>query len=357
VRFTVVVVAYQAAHRITACLDALLAQRGDVEGLDVVVVDNASTDGTADVVAARHPEVRLVRSSTNLGFAAGNNVGLRGATSPWVVLLNDDAVPDPGFLATLARAAEAAPPDVAALAATVLLDARFRVAGSHDAAQDTVVGPHATYVADPDGDVVLVNSTGNSLRVDGYGVDRGWLEDAATHRPPTEVFGFSGAAVALRSAALDQVGRFDETLFMYYEDTDLSWRLRLAGWRVEHVPDAVVRHQHSASSREGSAFFQLHDQRNRLLVLTKDATAGLACRALGRFVLTTASVTLRRSQPAAQVRVRLRVLGSVARLLPRTLAGRRRVGRTATVPRAEVQRLFVPVPERPVGPYRSAPRD
>ncbi|MGY4643131.1 glycosyltransferase family 2 protein [Cellulomonas sp. URHB0016] len=354
-RFTVVVVAYQAAHRITACLDALRGQDGGTAELDVVVVDNASTDGTADLVAARYPEVRLVRSPTNLGFAAGNNVGLRGATSPWVVLLNDDAVPDPGFLAALAGAARAAAADVAALASTVLLDQRFRAVGT-EAAPHAVVGPHGTYVADPEGDVVLVNSTGNSVRVDGYGVDRGWLEDAATHRPPTEVFGFSGAAVALRSAALEQVGLFDETLFMYYEDTDLSWRLRLAGWTVEHVHDAVVRHQHSASSREGSAFFQFHDQRNRLLVLTKDATVGLACRALGRFVLTTASVALRRSQPAEQVRVRLRVLGSATRLLPRMLAARRRIGRTATVPRAEVQALLVPVPARAVGPYRSPAR-
>lgn len=354
---TVVVVTYDAADRVGPCLDALRAQELDGLTMRVVVVDNASRDGTADVVAHRHPEVHLVRSAVNTGFAGGNNLGLRTARSPWVVLLNDDAIPEPRFVARLVGAISDAAPDVAAVNATVLLAARFRRARPDDAAGLVVHGPHGDYVADPAGEVRLVNTTGNLVRTDGYGVDRGWLEEHGRHSPDREVFGFCGAAVVLRRSALDVVGLFDDDFFMYYEDTDLSWRLRLAGFRVEHCPDAVVHHDHGASSRGSSELFRFHDARNRLLVLVKDATPGLAARCLARFVLTTASIAVRRSQPAAHVRTRLRALASCVRLSPRLVARRRAIGRTSAVSRADVERLLVPPGAEGPGTYRRVPSD
>jgi GT2 family glycosyltransferase len=216
-----------------------------------------------------------------------------------------------------------------------------------------VTGPDGHWVAATDGPVRLVNSTGNEVRTDGYGVDRGWLSDAAHHRPPTEVFGISGAACVLRTSALADVGLFDESFFMYYEDTDLSWRLRLAGHLVVHCPAAVVEHEHAASSGEGSDFFRFHDARNRLALLTKDASAGLALRGVGRFILTTASITIRRSQPWGHVRTRLRAFGSYLGMLPGLLRARRRIGRGARVSRIDVERLLVP-PGTPTGPYRAS---
>lgn len=354
---TVVVVTYDAAARVGACLDALRAQRlGDLV-MEVVVVDNASGDGTADLVARDHPEVTLVRSVVNTGFAGGNNLGLREVRGPWVVLLNDDAVPEPDLVARLVAAATAAPDDVAALNATVLLAARFRRARPQDPEDRVVHGPHGDYVEDPGGDVTLVNSTGNVVRTDGYGIDRGWLAEHGRDDPEPDVFGFCGAAVLLRRSALDVVGHFDEDFFMYYEDTDLSWRLRLAGFRVRHCPDAVVHHDHGASTREASELFRFHDARNRLLMLVKDATPGLAVRCVARFVLTTASIAVRRSQPAAHVRTRVRALGSCARLLPRLLARRRAITRSAAVRRADVERLLVPPVGSGPGAYRRAASD
>jgi N-acetylglucosaminyl-diphospho-decaprenol L-rhamnosyltransferase len=350
---TVVTVTYNAADLVLACLDGLRRQVLGDRTMDVVVVDNASVDGTADLVAREHPEVRVVRSAINRGFAGGNNLALEGLGSPYVVLLNNDAVPEPGFVRALVDAMDAAPADLAGLTATVLLADRFRAATADDPPEARVQGPDGTWVRDPDGPVTLVNSTGNVVRRDGYGQDRGWLAEAAQHHPPREVFGFCGAAAILRTSALRDAGLFDEDFFLYYEDSDLSWRLRLAGYRLEHCPHAVVRHVHAASTGEGSALFRFHDGRNRLLMLTKDARAPLAARAVARYALTTASIAVRRSQPWDHVAIRLHVLASYARLLRGTLRKRRAIGRAARVGRADVERLLVDPPRSATGGYRT----
>lgn len=335
---TVVTVAWQAADLTLDCLASLAAQDlGDVR-MHVVVVDNASTDGTAEQVALAWPDVEVVRAPRNLGFAGGNALALPRVASRYVVLLNNDAVARPDAIRRLVEEMDGAPEDVAAMAATVLLADRFRAAGPQDA--DVVVGPDGRWVLDPGGPVRLVNSTGNEVRTDGYGQDRGWLARADRLRVPADVFGFSGAAAILRTAALREVGFFDERFFMYYEDTDLSWRLRLAGHRVRHCPGAVVEHVHSASSSEGSRLVRFHDLRNRLATLTKNATAGLALRVLVREVLTTASLGLRRRRTDLAA-TRVRALASWVALLPHLLRERRRIGRGARVGRDEVERLLV----------------
>lgn len=338
---TVVTVTYDAGELVRTCLDSLAAQRlGDLR-MEVVVVDNASHDGTADLVARDYPWVRLVRAPRNLGFAAGNNLALHEVRSRHVVLVNNDAVVRPDTVRSLVTALDEAPDEVAAVAATVLLAQRFRRATAAEAgAAGTVHGPDGTWVPDPAGDVRLVNSTGNEVTTSGYGTDRGWLTDAARHAPPRDVFGFSGAAAALRVAALRDVGLFDESFFMYYEDTDLSWRLRLAGYRVEHCPEAVVEHVHAASSGEGSTFFRFHDTRNRLALLAKDASTGLLVRAVVRDVLTTVSLAVRRGRWEVAA-VRARALGSWLRMLPALLGERRRLGRDARVARHQVETLLV----------------
>lgn len=354
---TVVTVTYQAGELVLACLDSLARQELGPVRMHVVVVDNASTDGTPDLVARAHPEVELVRSPRNLGFAGGNNLVLHRLRSRYALLLNNDATADPAAVRTLVEAMDAAPPQVAAMAATVLLAGAFRAAGPDDAARpDLVRGPDGDWVPDPDGAVRLVNSTGNQVRTDGFGSDRGWLADASRHHPPADVFGFSGAAVILRTSALQDVGLFDERYFMYYEDTDLSWRLRLGGYRVEHCPGAVVHHLHSASVGEGSELARFHDVRNRMATVLKNASAAVAARVLAAHVLTTASVLLRRRQPWPLVRTRLRAQASFLRMVPSLLRSRREIGRRARTPRVRVERLLIP-PEAPRGPYRASLAD
>ena len=108
---------------------------------------------------------------------------------------------------------------------------------------------------------------------DGYGADRGFQEvDEGQYDEPAEVFTACGNGMAMRTAVGRELGWFDDDFFMYYEDTDLSWRLRSRGWSIQYVPTAVLRHVHSATSTEWSPRWVFHVERNRLLMLTKNAS-------------------------------------------------------------------------------------
>lgn len=129
----------------------------------------------------------------------------------------------------------------------------------------------------------VVNNAGSNLFTGGRGGDRGFLErDRGQYDEPADIFAWCGGAVLLRRAYLDDVGLFDERFFLYYEDTDLAWRGRLAGWRYVYVPNSTVRHRHAASSGgEGAALFRFYVQRNRLLMLVRSAPVSLVVRAVG----------------------------------------------------------------------------
>lgn len=151
------------------------------------------------------------------------------------------------------------------------------------AARDVAVGPDGTTVELPLGATPedVVNNAGSSLFQGGYGGDRGFLErDAGQYDVPAEVFAWCGGAVLLRRAYLDDVGRFDERLFLYYEDTDLAWRGRWHGWRYGYVPTSVVWHRHAQSSGgPRSEVFTYHVERNRLVVLARCAPRAVAVQA------------------------------------------------------------------------------
>ena len=198
-----------------------------------------------------------------------------------------------------------------------------------------------------------LNNAGNLVYADGHGADRGAGEvDRGQYDRPEEVFGFSGAAVCFRTAALRDAGCFDDDFFLYYEDTDLAWRLRARGWQVRYVPAAVVRHEHSATTGEWSPRWWFWVDRNRLLTLTKNARAGLAASQVLAYLVGTAWLLLcaalgaergrrRVLGTAPSVRVRLRVVGSYLRLLPRMLRRRGELARRALVGRAELERWLV----------------
>ena len=199
--------------------------------------------------------------------------------------------------------------------------------------------------------VDVLNNAGSMVFRDGYGADRAYQElDRGQYQRPEEVFAFCGGSVCFRTEALRQAGVFDDDFFLYYEDTDLSWRLRALGWRIRYQPAAVARHIHSASSVEWSPLFVFHTDRNRLLMLTKNARAGLAAREVLRYPLTTASLALRevararhtrRRPPVRPTLLRLRVLGSYLRLLPVMLVRRRGIAARAAVDRKRLERWLV----------------
>lgn len=196
------------------------------------------------------------------------------------------------------------------------------------------VGPEpAWYPAALDGTPVdLVNNVGTTLARDAYGADRGWLEiDGGQFDEPDDVFAWCGGAVLLGADYLRQVGLFDERLFLYSEDLELSWRGRARGWRYRTAPDSVVRHEHAAASGEHSDTKTFYDERNHLLVVTRHGDRRLVTRTLVRYLLVTASYTRRdvvaplierRPVTMSALRTRLRALGGYARLAPAMLAAR-----------------------------------
>lgn len=144
------------------------------------------------------------------------------------------------------------------------------------------------WISDPSG-VELINSTGNLVDACGNGYDRSWLTPAKQEHDSPEVFGICGGACAISARAWRQLGGMRQDLFMYYEDTDFSYRLRRAGYRVQYVRQAQARHAHAASSDSASEAFTTWNTRNRLRVATRYAPASVAARALvntgGRMLL------------------------------------------------------------------------
>jgi hypothetical protein len=170
------------------------------------------------------------------------------------------------------------------------------------------------------------------LTASGHGADRGYLEvDHGQYDEQPEVFAVCGAAAAFRTHVGRELGWFDPWLFAYYEDLDLSWRLRAKGFTIRYAPRAVVRHRHAATSSVGSEFFVFHNVRNRLVVLTRNA----GWPATARFLLRRAgspppgpAMLAGPGRPAPKVlgitnlRAKVRAVAAVARVLPRELKTR-----------------------------------
>jgi GT2 family glycosyltransferase len=235
-----VVVNYNGDAFVADAVASLLAQ--DLPGVEVIVVDNASSDGSADALERRFGgRIRLLRSPRNVGFGAGNNLGIRAGAAPYVVLLNSDAEAAPGFVRELVAAAEA-DPRVGMVAAKVLEHGRRDV----------------------------IDTVGHLLFPDGLNRGRGRLEpDRGQYDACRDALFPSGAAALYRRAMLEEVGQFDEAFFLYGEDADLGLRGRLAGWRCALAPRAVAYHRYSASTGAYSALKAFHVERNRVFLLVK----------------------------------------------------------------------------------------
>ncbi|RDI00068.1 GT2 family glycosyltransferase [Curtobacterium sp. AG1037] len=282
---SVVIVDWHQPELTRRALRSVLSQRVDAS-VEVVLVVNEADDATVAAYRADHPGVVVVPEPTNAGFAGGVSRGIAASTGDIVVLVNNDAVADNGFLDRGLVALAAGGPTVGAVSATVVLEGRFRpvVDGAPTSQDDLVAGDGRRWRRAETGET-LVNGTGVVLDRSGNGRDRDWLrpvDDAPEHAP---LFGFSGGAAFLRRAALEAIGGFDESLFMYYEDLDVAWRMRLAGFDVRHAPEAVVVHRHAASSGSDGPLVRTQSMRNRLLVVARNGSGGFLARVVVRTVL------------------------------------------------------------------------
>jgi GT2 family glycosyltransferase len=320
---TVVVVTWNGAHLLPACLKSL---QGQTRAHRVLVVDNYSTDDTAALLHREFLDAEVLRLPHNTGFAGGVQAALDVVETPFLALLNNDATAEPDWLERLLE--PMADASVAAVTSRILLTADGRI-----------------------------NNAGGGLSAIGAGYDRGYGQpDGPPYDQPVEVAAFCGGAALLRTAAVRAVGGLPVEFFLYYEDTDLSWRLRRAGLRIEYQPRAVVHHLHSASSDPQGPGFAFYNQRNQLLMLLRNAPAGLAARVLTRFLLVTLIDLVRRpAQPGARYqhsfRHRLKVLAGVAKLGLATWRGRRAV-RDQPVTRQQFVQDWLDHPTSPNRPDR-----
>lgn len=319
---TVVVVNYNGRHFLDECLTALERQDVPRHAYEVLVIDNASDDGSADFVRSEFPNVRVIALSSNLGFAAGNNVGFRLARGRWVVLLNNDTRVEPSWLRAL-------------LAAT-----------------GNGIGGVCSRLMFRD-EPGIVNSTGLVPYRDGRAGDRDLRRCVdADVLTPAEVFGGCGASLLLSRELLDDVGDFDSTLFMYYEDFDLAWRARLRGWRFVYAPDSVVHHVCGGSTSSPVLLRQV--ERNRVLIAIANAApfsaaasvVGLALR-FGRFAYRFATSRQQYRLTPAHLNAMVVTAFEVVRFAPARLLLRyeTRVARRRRPDRA-IDRFVRPAPQR-----------
>lgn len=328
-RVRAVVVTWEAAHLLPSCLDSLLRQELTGADLEVVVVDNASTDDTRELLARDYPQVRVIASDRNRGFAGGVALGTAGYDGEVVLLLNNDATLGDGAAQALLAGLRAPGAErVAATTARIVLAGRYRPTATVTAGSPDGTSRWAPAAEDDPDARTLVNSTGNVVGPDGAGTDRDWLVPVADEHSPADVFGFCGGAAALRWPAAAAVGGFDADLFLYYEDTDLSWRLRAHGWDVRYVREAEAHHRHAASSGATSPLFRYYNSRNSLTVVTRHAPAPVVARAWLRQSAGLLRAVLR-GGASPQNRARARGLRDALLRLPRTLRERRTLWRGA----------------------------
>ncbi len=250
--FAVVIPNWNGKRFLAVCLDSLRRQtRPDIT---VIIVDNASSDGSQAFLRARYPEVCLIELPENQGFAGACNIGIAAANCDIIALLNNDTEVDERWADEVVTAFSARPEAGIVASKMLLFDQRDRF-----------------------------HTAGDFFTVDGRAGNRGaWELDTGQYDRGEYVFSACGGAAAYRQSMLAETGALDQDFFFLLEDVDLAWRAQLAGYRVWYEPGAVVYHHLSATG--GGATASYFDGRNGIWLLAKNLPASLLRKYAGRIL-------------------------------------------------------------------------
>ncbi|MFQ5576080.1 MAG: glycosyltransferase family 2 protein [Anaerolineae bacterium] len=307
---SVIIPNWNGARYLPTCFNALARQT--YPALQTILVDNASTDNSIQLTQNTFPWVNIIRLPRNLGLTGALNRGIRQAGGQIIAPLNNDTEVDPGWAGALAAALEAAPEAGMAASKMLLFNRRN-----------------------------IIHSAGDAFGADGVPINRGvWQEDRGQFDGDTFIFGGCGGAVAYRKSMLDDIGLFDEDLFMYCEDVDLNWRAQLAGYRCVFVPGARVYHHLSATG--GGKLASYYTGRNTLFVLAKSAPDIVWKKHFAKIVRAQLNISVQALKAWRGQAARARLRGQLAGLwgMPRWWAKRRRIQATQKVPDAYLESIL-----------------
>jgi len=273
---SVIIPNWNGAHLLPTCLDAL--RRQSCAEREIVVVDNASTDGSLDLLARDYPEARVMALPRNAGFTGACNTGIRESRSEFVALLNSDTQADENWLAEVVAAFERHPEAGLVASKMLLFDRRD-----------------------------VLHTAGDFVRLDGVPGNRGvWQRDEGQFDREECVFSACGGSAAYRRAMLNEIGLLDDDFFFSCEDVDLAWRAQLAGWKCVFAPKAIVYHKLAATGGGPTASF--YDGRNMIWVIAKNYPGALWKRHWREVIRAQLRITVEalRAWRGAAARARLR---------------------------------------------------
>ncbi len=311
---SIIIVNYNGRHLLKECLESIYKQ--SYQNIEIILVDNASEDGSVEFVNESFPDVKVIKLDKNIGFAGGNLEGLKYATGDYIMLINNDVVIDKDCIMNLVLAMERHP-DVGIGAAKMLV-----------------------YGKD------IIDSAGDGLSTSLKGFKRGEGLQLNHFDKEEYVFGACAGATIYRRQMIDNVDFFDDDFFLIHEDTDLNLRAQLAGWKVLYIPFAIVYHKVRSTIGNMSDTAVYYSLRNSELVRIKNIPTVIFLRCLPAFLLGSLLDFIYFALKHGKIRLYFKAKIDALSLMPKMLSKRRQILRKKVVPNVYLKNLLTPLYEK-----------
>lgn len=310
-RVSIIIVTFNNISMLDETIQSILNQT--YNDFEIVVIDNNSTDRTYEFVKNKFPDIVCIKTDENIGFAAGNNTGLRFAHGEYIALLNNDAAAQPTWLEAIVRAMDSGS-DIGICASKML---RYGTG--------------------------LIDSAGDGFSANLKGYKRGEGEDKLKYDRQEYVFGACAGAALYRQKMVEEIGFFDDDFFLIHEDTDLNLRAQLAGWKVLYVPTAVVYHKVRSSIGHMSDTAVYYTLRNSEFVRIKSIPCSILLRCLPEFIIGTITEFLYFALKHRKLRLYIKAKLDVLKALPKMLRKRRTIMMSKKVSSGYLYSIMTPV--------------